>query len=82
MAVDSNVEILAERLRTANAMGRSESLKKLFEFLVARSADPAAPKEMEVATAIFGAGANFDTSQDASRPRVHPPAAPEAGRIL
>ena len=66
MASDSKVEILAGRLRAANAMGRSDSLKKLFDFLVARSADAAAPKELEVASAIFGASANFDASQDAS----------------
>jgi hypothetical protein len=66
MASDKKVEDLAERLRAAAIMGRSDALKQLFEFLVARSADPAAPKEVEIAAAIFGAGAGFDGSQDAS----------------
>ncbi len=66
MATNSNVEILAGRFRAANVMGRSEALRKLLDFLVARSGDSNAPKELEVAAAIFGAGANFDTSQDAS----------------
>jgi len=66
MASSSKVDELAGRLRGAQAMGRSESLKLLFEFLVARSADAAAPKEIEIAEAIFGAAINFDGSQDAS----------------
>src|ERR1700722_12606664 len=66
MASSSKVDELAGRFREAQAMGRSESLKLLFEFLVARSADAAAPKEIEIAGAIFGAADNFDGSQDAS----------------
>jgi hypothetical protein len=66
MASNSKVDELAGRLREAQAMGRSESLKLLFEFLVARSANTVAPKEVEIAAAIFGAASNFDGSQDAS----------------
>ena len=66
MASSSKVDELAGRLRAAQAMGRSEITKLLFEFLVARSADAAAPKEIEIARAIFGAAGNFDGSQDAS----------------
>jgi hypothetical protein len=72
MVAYAQVEILAGRLRAANALGRSESLRQLFDFLVSRSGDPATPKETEVAVAIFGKGADFDTSQDASvRVYVH-----------
>jgi hypothetical protein len=66
MGAYARVELLAGRLRAANALGRSESLRHLFDFLVSRSGDPATPKETEVAAAIFGAGADFDASQDAS----------------
>jgi hypothetical protein len=66
MSAYAQIEILAGRLRAANALGRSESLRHLFDFLVSRSGDPATPKETEVAAAIFSAGANFDASQDAS----------------
>src|SRR5262245_38236715 len=63
---DAKVEVLAARLRATNLLGRSEALKKLFDFLVQRSGDATAPKELEVAAAIFGAAADFDVSQDAS----------------
>lgn len=63
---EEKVEILAARLRATNVLGRSEALKKLFDFLVEHSAKATAPKEIEVAAAIFGAAANFDVSQDAS----------------
>lgn len=66
MTAYAQVEILAGRFRASNALGRSESLRLLFDFLVSRSGDPATPKETEVASAIFGAGADFDASQDAS----------------
>jgi hypothetical protein len=66
MALNSEIEILAGRLRAANLFGRSEALRKLFDFLVAHASDSQAPRELEVAEAIFGAGADFDSTQDAS----------------
>lgn len=66
MDQEENVEILAARLRATSILGRSDALKKLFDFLVERANDVVAPKEVEVAAAIFGAAANFDVSQDAS----------------
>ncbi len=66
MSGNEKIEILAKRLRDANVLGRSEPLKKLFEFLVARAADATAPKELEIADVIFDPAANFDATQDAS----------------
>jgi hypothetical protein len=66
MAADSKIEEVAARVRAANVLGRSEPLKRLFDFLVARSADPITPKEAEVAAEIMAAGAFFDASQNAS----------------
>lgn len=49
---------------------RSKTLVYLFDYLVARSGDPRAPKEIEIAMTVFGKSAQFDTSQD-STVRVH-----------
>lgn len=63
---------LAERLRERDALGRSEVLNRLFDFLAQASADGRRPKESEVAAAVFGRGAGFDGAQDASvRVAVH-----------
>jgi len=62
----------AERLVAAGALGRSSMLKKLFEFLLERSREGSAPKEAEVALAVFGGAARFNAPQDASvRVYVH-----------
>ncbi len=66
MAADPIIGEMATRLRATGILGRSEPLRKLFDFLVARSGDATAPKEVEAAAAIFGASADFDVSQDAS----------------
>src|SRR5581483_11883608 len=72
MAADGKIEELARRVRAANVLGRSEPLRRLFDFLVARAADPVAPKEAEVASEIMASGAYFDASQNASvRVYVH-----------
>jgi len=61
----------ASRFRAA-LMGESRSvtLAHLFDYLLERSRDPRAPKEIEVAMAVFGKSTAFDTSQD-STVRVH-----------
>jgi hypothetical protein len=72
MSGDSKVEALAKGVRASGVLGRSEPLRRLFDFLVARSADPLPPKEGEVAAEIMGAGPDFDASQNASvRVYVH-----------
>lgn len=43
---------------------RSATLTQLFDYLLERSADARAPKEIEIAMAVFGKSAIFDTSQD------------------
>ncbi|ASG22293.1 hypothetical protein [Nitrospirillum viridazoti] len=43
---------------------RSVILTQLFDYLLERSADRRAPKEIEIAMAVFGKSAAFDTSQD------------------
>jgi hypothetical protein len=52
------------------ADGRAVKLTELFDYLLERSADPRAPKEIEIAMAVFGESGEFDTSQD-SKVRAH-----------
>ncbi|HZZ32331.1 MAG TPA: hypothetical protein VFE10_10090 [Phenylobacterium sp.] len=63
---------LAARLRERRALGRSEGLSRLFDYLAAQAMAGARPKEFEVAAAVFGRSSAFDGSQDASvRVAVH-----------
>jgi hypothetical protein len=43
---------------------RSATLTQLFDYLLERSVDSRAPKEIEIAMAVFGKRADFDTAQD------------------
>jgi hypothetical protein len=62
----------SERLRAANALGRSATIHRLFEFLLERSRAGFAPKEIEVAQTVFGRRAGFDVAQDSTvRVYVH-----------
>lgn len=55
----------AAQFRTALlGESRSATLTQLFDYLFERSADARAPKEIEIAMAVFGKSAIFDTSQD------------------
>ena len=63
---------LAQGLRARQALGRSDGLNRLFDYLVQTSAGGARPKEFEVAAAVFGRSSAFDGAQDASvRVAVH-----------
>ncbi|MGZ3402224.1 MAG: hypothetical protein ACXWKN_02480 [Phenylobacterium sp.] len=68
----SQIAVLALRLRARQALGRSDGLNRLFDYLAERAAEGARPKEFEVAAAVFGRTSAFDGSQDASvRVAVH-----------
>ncbi len=63
---------LAARLRARQALGRSDGLNRLFDYLVESASAGSRPKEFEVAAAVFGRTSSFDGSQDASvRVAVH-----------
>jgi hypothetical protein len=63
---------LAAGLRARQALGRSDSLNRLFDYLADCAAAGARPKEFEVAAAVFGRDSGFDGAQDASvRVAVH-----------
>lgn len=62
----------AQRLRAADALGRSQVLGRLFDFLLQRSMAGAAPKEIEIAQAVFGRSAVGEAGEDASvRVAIH-----------
>lgn len=60
-----SLQALADRIRTTDALGRSQLIQKLFDFLIECSATGRAPKETEVAIEVFGKDAGFDVAQDA-----------------
>jgi hypothetical protein len=69
---DDDLAQAAARLVAAGALGRSPVLRKLFDFLLERSAAGAAPKETEVALTVFGDHLRPGAPQDASvRVYVH-----------
>ena len=55
----------ADEIRATGALGRSEPVRRLFDYLVQSSLEDRSPKEAEVAGAVFNRRADFDTSQDA-----------------
>lgn len=56
----------AARIRESGALGRSELIQRLFDFLVEQSAAERTPREMDIAVEVFGRTGDFDVSQDAS----------------
>ncbi len=48
----------------SGVLGRSRSYARFLEYLVACTADGRTPKELEIATEVFGRGPDFDPSQD------------------
>jgi hypothetical protein len=58
---------LAEEVRRIQASGvlGEARMRRLFEYLAARSLAPQSPKEITIAIDVFGKGADFDVSQDA-----------------
>jgi len=69
-ATDDRIGIEAERFRAALTESRSGNFVQLFDYLLERSRASRAPKEIEIALAVFGKEGAFDTSQD-STVRVH-----------
>jgi hypothetical protein len=65
MSEAESLQALADRIRATEALGRSQLIHKLFDFLIECSATGRAPKETEVAIEVFGKDAGFDVAQDA-----------------
>ena len=58
------IEQEVEKLVLPGVLGRSRSYARLLEYLAACSAQGRAPKELEIASEVFGKGADFDPNQD------------------
>jgi hypothetical protein len=63
--LESELKHSAEQLRASGALGKSNALSRLFDYLLERSLANSAPKEIEVALNVFGKSADFDGSSDA-----------------
>ena len=62
----------SERVRESGDLGKSDSLIRLFDFLLERSLADRIPKEIEIAQEVFGKTTDFDGMLDASvRVYVH-----------
>jgi hypothetical protein len=53
-----------EKLSEPGVLGRSRSYVRLLAYLAACSANDRAPKELEIASEVFGKGSDFDPNQD------------------
>lgn len=65
MAEREQLAAAAEQFRASGLLGKPGSLSRLFDFLLARTLDGNAPKEIEIALEVFGKSPSFDVSQDA-----------------
>src|ERR1700733_9589197 len=65
MSDPASLQALAAPIRASGALGRSQLIQKLFDFLVLCSATGRTPKEAEVAIEVFGKAVSFDVAQDA-----------------
>lgn len=72
VGTDAHLALEARRFRAELLRSRSTIFVQLFDYLVSRSVDARAPKEIEIAMEVFGKPATFDTSQDSTvRVYVH-----------
>jgi hypothetical protein len=66
MSDPSQIDDHAERIRASEVLGRSDQLRRLFDYLVECSRSGKVPKESVIAVEVFGRGTDFDVSQDAA----------------
>ena len=59
------IALEAHEVRESGALGRSELLDRLFEYLMRCSLEARSPKESEVGAEVFGRNPDFDPGRDA-----------------
>jgi hypothetical protein len=65
--IDSHtIDSHAGRIRASEVLGRSDQLRRLFDYLIECSRTGKVPKESVIAVEVFGRGTDFDVSQDAA----------------
>jgi hypothetical protein len=55
-----------DRVRSSEVLGRSDPLRRLFDYLASRAGSAESPKEFEIAQDALGKSGSFDVAQDAS----------------
>lgn len=60
----SDLELEAERLQDARALGRSDTYRRLLAYLVRRTIANDPPREVEIAIDVFGRDSDFDPAAD------------------
>ena len=66
MSEPDPIDVHAQRIRSSEVLGRSDQLRRLFDYLVECSRSGKVPKESVIAVEVFGRGTDFDVSQDAA----------------
>jgi len=66
MSDSARIDHHAEQILASNVLGRSDQLRRLFDYLVECSRTGKVPKESVIAVDVFGRGTDFDVSQDAA----------------
>jgi hypothetical protein len=61
---ESQLSALADELRSSGSLGKSGTLPRLFEYLLAQSCDGRTPKELEIALDVFKKDERFDVATD------------------
>jgi hypothetical protein len=64
MSEHDDLQREAATLRASGVLGKPGPVSRLFEFLLERSLEGEAPKELEIAIRVFGKNPTFDVSQD------------------
>src|SRR5689334_14210179 len=66
MSDTAQIDDHAGRIRASEVLGRSDQLRRLFDYLLECSRTGKVPKESVIAVDVFGRGTDFDVSQDAA----------------
>lgn len=61
---ESQIDTLADAVRSSGSLGKPGMLAKLFEYLLERSREGRTPKELEIALAVFNKDERFDVTSD------------------
>lgn len=61
---ESQIDTLADEIRSSGSLGKASMLGRLFEYLLERSREARTPKELEIALAVFNKDERFDVTSD------------------
>ena len=64
MSHESQIDTLADEVRSSGVLGRSDTVPRLFAYLLQQSREGRVPKELEIAHAVFNKDERFDVATD------------------